>query len=391
MPGRPILRTLLAPLAIAVALAPARGEGAPGRAAALADHPLMPDDSDVGAFPSAALRNSGLLVLSHGDDVGSQGEVGVLLGDRVVGGVFLGRSDGAGDLARRAEVFPGAEIVVPDRIADLVLAFTPIPGQALGLSLGASHALIRTTNGEAGDNGDLATSFGLSLSHSYDGPTGALADTSAGIDVSYFRRTRRFEVTHETPVVAAFDLRHRSLWPVAPRWQVGGSLRLRGDDLGLDMPAAARSARGKAWLFDIEVGPRVRPSERVTLAVSLRFASSWWTVDRLDSPPRRPDQGGLSTSIFPGFRAAAEAHLSDWATARVGFVGGRFARTSETGEGSSATVMDRQLAWTAGLGLTWENLRIDGRLQAALLQDGPDALGGTAPGLFHTISVSYVF
>jgi hypothetical protein len=280
---------------------------------------------------------------------------------------------------------------VPDRIAEIVVAMTPHPGQAIGLTVGASHALTRNTNTAAGDNGTLATSFGVTLGHSYDGPRGSVADTSIGLDLSYFRRTQRFEVTHEAPIVAAFDLRHRSLWTVAPRWQVGGSFRLRRDDLGLEMPAAGRSASGQAWIVDVEIGPRLQPSEKVTIALSARFASTWWDIEGFDSPPVSGDQGGEVNTVLPGFRVAAEARLTDWATARIGFVGGRFSRSSDDGDDSGSAVMGRQLAWTTGLGLSWENLRLDGRLQAALLKEGPDAVGGQAPGMFTTVSVSYAF
>ena len=387
------MKTSASAVAVAVlwTLAATPAHATPARAAALAGHPFMPDDTDVLPFPSTALRSAGLLTVSHGDDVGPLGEVGALLGETFVAGVFLGSSAGAGDLARRAEVYPGAGIVAPARMADVVVAWTPYPGQTIGLTAGMSHSLTRNSNADAGDNGVLAASFGLAIGHSYDGPLGSVADTSIGLDFSYFRRTQRFEVTHEAPIVAAFDLRHRSLWTVAPRWQLGGSFRLRRDDLGLEMPAAARTASGQAWNIDVEVGPRLQPSERVTLALSARFASSWWEVTGFDAPPQIGDQGGESVTTLPGFRAAAEARLTDWALARMGFVGGHVAVRSDDGDGNEAAVMARQLSWTTGLGLQWENLHIDGRLQAALLREGPDAVGGQAPGLFTTVSVSYAF
>ena len=387
----PRLLALGLSIAGSVMLPPTVSQATPARAAALANHPLMPDDTDVLPFPSTALRSAGLLTISHGDDVGPLGEVGVLLGESLVAGVFLGASGGAADLARRAEIYPAAGIVPPGRLADLVLAWTPYPGQTLGITAGMSHSLTRNSNADAGDNGVLAASFGLALGHSFDGPLGDVADTSIGFDFSYFRRTQRFEVTHEAPIVAAFDLRHRSLWTVAPRWQIGGSLRIRRDDLGLAMPAAGHEATGQAWNVDVEIGPRLQPTERVTVALSARFASTWWDITELDAPPESGDQGGASTTLLPGFRAAAEARLTRWALARVGFVGGQVAVRTADGDGNEAAVMGRQLAWTTGLGLRWENLHLDGRLQAALLKEGPDAVGGQAPGLFGTVSVSYVF
>ncbi len=378
-------------IAVAAGVLAAPVHATPARTASLAGHPFMPDDTDVLRFPSTALRSAGLLTLSHGDDVGPLGEVGALIGETFVGGVFLGTSGGAADLARRADVFAGSGIVVPPRLADVVLAYTPHPGQTVGLSAGMSHSLTRNSNADAGDNGVLAASFGIALGHSYDGPLGSVADTSIGLDFSYFRRTQRFEVTHEAPIIAAFDLRHRSLWTLAPRWQIGSNVRLRRDDLSLQMPAAERSASGQAWTVDAEVGPRLQPTERVTLAMSARFASTWWDVDGFDAPPQTGDQGSESTTTFPGFRVAAEARLTDWAVARMGFVGGLVAVRTDDGDGNEATVMGRQLAWTTGLGLQWENLHLDGRLQAALLKEGPDAVGGQAPGLFSTVSVSYAF
>ena len=377
--------------ASAILLVPATTQATPARAASLANHPFMPDDTDVLAFPSTAPRSAGLLTVSHGDDVGPLGEVGVLLGETFVGGVFLGTSGGAGDLARRADVYADSGIIVPARLADIVLAWTPYPGQTLGLTAGISHALTRNSNAEAGDNGLLAASFGMALGHSYDGPLGSVADTAVGLDFSYFRRTQRFEVTHEAPIVAALDVRHRSLWTVAPRWQIGGSFRLRRDDLGLEMPASARTASGQAWTVDVEVGPRLQPSERVTVALSARFASSWWEISGFDAPPQIGDQGGESTTVLPGFRLAAEARLTSWAMARLGFVGGQRTIRADDGDGNEAAVIGRELAWTTGVGLEYENLQVDGRLQAALLKEGPDAVGGQAPGLFTTISVSYAF
>ena len=75
----------------------------------------------------------------------------------------------------------------------------------------------------------------------------------------------------------------------------------------------------------------------------------------------------------------------------MGFVGGLVAVRTDDGDGDEAALIGRELAWTTGLGLQWENLHLDGRLQAALLRSGPDAVGGQAPGLFSTVSVSYAF
>jgi len=381
----------LALLVAALVAFPLAAGATEARRSALASSPLFPDDTDVFAFPSATPVHAGLLVVSDGGGAAAPLGAGVLLGDRISGGLFVGRGVGASDLARRAEIYPDAALVVPERILDALLAVRIGLGHTAGLGVGVAHELERSTNDDAGDNGVVAGSVSFTLSHSYEALTGSRSDSAFSLDLSYFRRTERFEVQHQVPVSPAISLRHRSLWALAQRWYIGVAAGLRRDDLSLSMPAAHRSADGSGWDLDLEAGPRFQATETVALGLSLLLAHGWWDVTGMDSPPLRADQGGASESKLPGLRAAVEARPLPWLDVRFGIVGGRWSRAADDGAGNSADSMGAEFAWTSGIGLRLGDLRLDGVLTTALLRDGPDLVGGTAPGLFSTVSASYAF
>ena len=382
---------LSASLLAALAAAPGAATATEARRGALASSPLFADDTDVFSFPSMAPLWAGLLVASQAGPGRTSLGGGVLIGDRVAGGVFVGRGGGADDLARRARVYPDADIVVPDRLLDALLAVQIGLGHTAGLGVGIAHTFDRTTNADAGDNGVVAGGVDVTLSHSFEALDGGRADSSFSLGLSYFRRTERFEVVQQVPVSPTLTVRHRSLWAVAGQWSVGVAAGLRREDLSLSMPAAHRSAEGAAWDLDLEVGPRYQPSEHVALGLSLWLARSSWSVPGLDSPPRRPDQGGETRWTLPGVRAAVEARPLPWLELRLGLAGGRWSVEASDGAGNTADLMGSEVSWTSGIGLLLSDFRLDGVLTQGILQDGPDLVGGTAPGLFSTVSVSYVF
>ncbi len=378
----------VAALILAVVALPGTARGTDARAAALARSPLFPDDSDVLSFPSAVPGHSGLLVV---DNSQSSAGAGVLLGDRIAGGVFLGRREGADDLAWRAAVYPEADIVVPERILDALLAVRLGLGHTAGIGVGLSHDFERTTNRDAGDNGMLAGSVGLVASHSWESLAGGRTDSAVALDFSYFRRTGRFEVQQQIPVTPAVSLRHRSLWSVGGRWLVGVAGSMRRDDLTMMMPAAHRSSHGSHWDLQFEAGPYYQATETVGVGLSLFVHRSSWAVDALQSPPAREDQGGEVEAVLPGVRAALEAQPLPWLSVRMGLQGGRVTQYAEDGAGNSADTMGADFSWVTGVGLELEGLRLDGVLTAGLLRDGPSVLGGTAPGLFTAMSAAYAF
>ena len=48
-------------------------------------------------------------------------------------------------------------------------------------------------------------------------------------------------------------------------------------------------------------------------------------------------------------------------------------------------------SWAAGLGIIYKGFRLDGSFETPLFTQGPNFIGGKAPGLFAIISLSYAW
>jgi len=380
----------VASLALLWTLLPTAAAATEARSEALAGSPFLFDDTDVFRFPSALPRHAGLVVVSDGLATGLGPHGGVILGDQLAFGLFVGRRSGGRALDLRNEVLDGPQLPIPEKIVDLLVAYRVDAAHTAGLSIGVSHGLDRSTNRDAGDNGTVTASVELMVGHSWDSPQGHL-DSAFGLEFPYYRSTERFEVLAEVPVDPSFTLSHRSFWSLGGRVQAAVSAGLRRDDLDITLPAAGRSATGSVWWMELEAGPRILVSSQVTLAVSAVLSREARTVDDLDSPPRRSSQGETVITRVPGFRVALEGRPTTWLDVRFGLLGGRLQRTTEDGAGNSAATSESSAAWTTGVGLRLGDLRLDGILTREVLREGPNFVGGTTPGLFTSFAASYIF
>lgn len=145
-----------------------------------------------------------------------------------------------------------------------------------------------------------------------------------------------------------------------------------------------------AFAFVAGAGPVYRPHDRTTVAfygtvelqnVTMDFGSSEVTERNL---------------VIPGWHLATEVEIASWLQARAALVS-RFVLQSEeipntggTPDPLEPSEIDLDFDWHTGLGITFDNFKIDGYLDPAVITTGTDLLGN-ASALFGMVTASMTF
>jgi len=138
------------------------------------------------------------------------------------------------------------------------------------------------------------------------------------------------------------------------------------------------------------VGPVYRPSARTNVAM-------YGTVEF----DRSENQTGTVTNtttniVVPGWHIAAEVELKSWLQARAGIVS-RYTfenrKTEDTMPVSSTEDKEVSLVyeWTSGVGIHFDNFRVDGYLDPSVLTNGTSFFGTASNRLFGLVSATYTF
>jgi hypothetical protein len=374
--------------------------------------PLVEDDTDIVDFPGMLSAYSNMVFLNiappmpdedgevSADDM--DGSLGVAFGRDVSLGLWLHRESRWRDLDDTAELY---EFSVPlPTTYELLDVFFGIAG---GFGVRASFAAGLESTERFNDDGKVvstgATTFAadIQLGYSFD-VDGYHGDLGAGLTFSWFEIVESGLTIYQSQAAPSFLFRHRSV--IGPRKDLAGVIDLlltrRAYNVETVHEDKTETQEGKfgRWYFDATVGPRVRLPGNVTLWVGTHFF-----MEDLSGGIGKQDQPTLRSIGAPGVVGSLEVLLWDLLTVRAGAnydvywlisivdaprgtdtdeIGGIYAGNQEMGQ---------RFRWSTGLGLTLGGFQIDATVARNLYFEGPQFIGGGAPGFLGMLSAAYMW
>jgi len=366
-----------------LALLPSSALATPARSQALLGNPLIEDDTDLFTLPAltAAYGRSALLHIGAGGPMAgvSYGQNG-----RWQLGAFHNSTVAYNDLARTAANV-GVPLLQAPSIVNL-FAGSPIDdGSAIGFALNTSLGFQRAVPTGSGLSYQLAAEIELIFGYSTRSDT---RHSDSAIAISYHRYMQRVypNLAADTPGVPSFALRHRSIW-------MGDN----GVDLGVYVEAARRdesfrqrvpipsTATLARYFVNAGIGPRIRIADIAIIAPGVELG--------VNTVGGAIDTTGLGETLItvPRLRASIEVFPFPWLAVRAGATKSVQLQFSRLQSGDEFDASASGFVWTTGLGAKAGNFQVDATLSNALLLNGPQFVGGGAPGLFGSMSARYHF
>jgi len=139
------------------------------------------------------------------------------------------------------------------------------------------------------------------------------------------------------------------------------------------------------------VGPVYRPSARTNVAM---YGTFEFSRDETDTGATTTETN--TNIVIPGWHIAAEVEVASWLQARAGIVSRYSLNTSKTENTmpvseSEAKDVTLEYAWTSGVGIHFDNFRVDGYLDPSVLTNGTSVFGQNSNRLFGLVTASYAF
>jgi len=380
-------------LAGIASLFPSVADANTARAVALRGHFAFRDDIDVFRFPSAAPAHGDLATLDFTPST-DQGNAGVLWGRTLTLGLFVNRPPLFDDIRELGAIYAGVGAPPMHRLADVIAAWQADAHNAIGSLLGVGLGLQAVDRDVLGDargrlstgSRALAVDVGLGWSHVQDTVSN---DLSLALTSNSFEQQDSGDTFAESAGPPSFALRDRLIWNREEGRALGAEALITRRSYGVDQPGATVSeGRYSRNLVQIDAGPHFGIGARVTLATALRlrYEALSGKVDDEDGP-------SILALGFPGAVVAMEARVFERWVARAG--ADYLLRYVQTEDGAGpldptqVRSTDSTFSWSLGLGYADSGFSLDAMLQSNFVLNGPDFVGGTAPGLFATLSGSY--
>jgi hypothetical protein len=352
----------------------------PARTAAMENHTLVEDDTDLFLFPGLT-GHYGRAASLH---VGAGGPQGGIIYGAEGGwqfGLFHGSRVGYNDLAQTSNTL-GLGFLQPNRLPSF-FAGKKSGDDLIGFGINPGFNLTRVlgpTNTNNGANYDLA--FDIEGIFGF-GTRNESVHSDTAIALSYHRFIQRVspDVVADTPVFPSIAVRHRTFWlgKDGLDWGVYGEAARR-DESYVQMQPFRSEAFMSRWVFAGGIGPRFRPSELISVAASLEmsFTTAGGRVDTT--------RFGGSTLAAPGFKVSVEAAPLKWLFLRAGATKRYVFNFSRPAAGGQMDTSADSFSWSTGAGVVSGNFEVDATISNALLTNGPSFIGGGAPGLFGGLS-----
>ena len=406
----------------------------------LAGNLAFEDDTDLHAFPQLAAR--------YGDrgslDVADQGAVfrgGVVLGERSALGLFLNRPvskdwfgpvDDFALLRSRIGKLDAAIGGVDAPAGTVIEEPFPLLDLKLGLRRGYGFGIRvansmdqrvrripapaikgsdpRTIDAEEGTQSTaVVLCAGWSerrVSRSYD--------LAAHLSFNHIKTVSEGKIRAESSLTPSLLLLARGTTRSSPTLSWTGLAQLYLRTYDLELPYHSNSVEEGLLGLRVAAGPRVALGDGVRLV-----ALAWLGAEKQSYALSRSVESGRGADgragmladeasdvsyLLPGLDLGIEVEVAEWLSFRAGWRSRYLLRSSETGpdervdaplllqpgykEGSSSGL---EQAWAAGLTASFGKFRADASLAPALLNTGPDSIGGKAPGTFTWVSLSYAW
>jgi len=398
-------------LALLVALVASPTRASEARAEALGS-PMVEDDTDIVDFPGMLSAYSDMVFLNlrppmpdmdgELDAEQMDGSLGVAFGRDVSLGVWLHRKSRWNDLEDTAELF---EFSTPmPTTYDLLDVFFGIAGgfgARLSFAAGLESSERFNEDGKVVSTGATSFASDIQLGYSFD-VDGYHGDLGAGLTFSWFEILESGYAKYQSRGVPSFLFRHRSLF--GPRRDLSGVIDLLLTRRAHAVTTAAEDKNDIVegdfgrWYTELTAGPRVRLPGNVTLWFGTRFF-----LEDISGKIGRQDQPTLRTYGAPSVVGSLEVLLWDLLTLRAGanydvywsisIVDAPYGTDTDDVDGIYAgqQEMGQRFRWSTGLGLTLGGFQIDATIARNLYFEGPQFIGGGAPGFLGTLSAAYMW
>jgi hypothetical protein len=396
----------------ALTLVPAQPARASEARAEALGSPLVEDDTDIVDFPGMLSAYSNMVFLNIAppmpdaegelDVDATDGSLGVAFGRDVSLGLWLHRKSRWRDLDDTAELFEfNVPLPTTYELLDVFFGFYGGLGARLSFAAGLESTERFNEDGKVVSTGATSFAADIQLGYSFD-VDGYHGDLGAGMTFSWFEILESGLATYQSQATPSFLFRHRSV--IGSRRDLAGVIDLlltrrayTVETVDEDKTEVHEGKFGR-WYVEGTLGPRVRLPGNVTLWIGTRFF-----VEDLSGEIAKQDQPTLRSFGAPGVVGSLEVLLWDLLTVRAGVnydvywlisivdaprgtddedIGGIYAGQQEMGQ---------RFRWSTGLGLTLGGFQIDATVARNLYFEGPQFIGGGAPGFLGMLSAAYMW
>ena len=376
------------------------GIASEARYSGLGDNPMVDDLVDIVDFPGmvAAYGNTAFLDVTQ---TAPYGNAGFLIGDRIVGGAWVNRVPMFDDFEKTDELF--SSFTLPDayNIADLFLGTRSGFGIRLSVLAG-----LDTDDSETDPNSDEVYSngeslFGLELAPGFSFDAGKYhGDFGLGVTFSQFEVAIDGNSAYKSKWAPSSLLRHRSI--IAPLSRTSWIV-----DLGITTRVYSAKAQGENsadglythLVGSLVVGPRARLPFGITLWGGLHTV-----IEHLSGEVASIPQEKLTGLGLPGLVLSGEVAFLKYFAFRAGIfydvywtIASSPDGLDQDGDGDQEEIvaksrdMGQRFRWSTGLGAAIGGFQIDGTISQDLYFDGPNVIGGNAPGFLGMLSATYTW
>jgi hypothetical protein len=143
-------------------------------------------------------------------------------------------------------------------------------------------------------------------------------------------------------------------------------------------------------------GPVYRPNDRTNVAMYGTFEYQRWSEEWKSGTPAVTNTDTYTDLTIPGWNIAAEVEMASWLQFRAGMRSRYIFADFHEERGTTPAVDDHekdnelQFGWTTGIGIKFDNFRIDGVLDPYVVNTGTDLLGSSSD-LFGLVTTSFTF
>jgi hypothetical protein len=364
------------------------------RMSSLSNNPQVSDITDIADFPGmlSLYANTGFLTVKP---LAPGGNAALLIGNSdVVFGVWILRDPRFDDIRTADALFPlnnPGNMDLPNtyNIADVFVGTSS--GFGIRASVGAGLRTQdnvnpddeRESTGASALTVELQPGFTL-VQDNYQG------DFGLGLTLNHFQIVNGGDKIYTGRPIPSVLLRHRSIignFADTLNW-VADVLLTRRSYAIRHNPSDDKGHVGD-WMLSLVLGPRFNLPSNFTVTTGFKGQLEIRN-GRMDGD-RTPAGIGIGT---PGVILSAELWIRELLAVRAGADYDIFWGITRFYDGDDDLtarnrVMGQRFSWSAGLGLMLGSFTIDGMLRQTLLLDGPDIIGGRAPGFLGMLSATY--
>jgi hypothetical protein len=343
------------------------------------------DDTDLFLFPAltAHYGNSASLHVGAG---GTQ--AGFILGNDLKVGAFHNPTIVYNDLAQIASE-TNQTILQPGRLPSVYLG-KKSGDSMFGFGINPAFSLRRTAtppNGAGISTVTQTLAFDVELLGGFS-TRGESMQSDTALAVGFHRYQQNVVPTRiaEVPFVPSAALRHRTIWKSSETfgWGLFGEVARRDESFTQREPFTSEASLAR-YVLQVGTGAVYRPVPIVTVAPTLELDAVELTgsVDRA--------RLGFARLTIPRFRVAAELMPNSWFVVRAGVLKSFILNFARPASGGQVDTDTSTFSWSTGLGVRLGGFELDATLSSAILTNGPQFIGGGAPGLFGGLSARYQF